>query len=37
MRCIEVESGSSGADGIPLYDAACAEEAMELVLGGVPV
>jgi hypothetical protein len=34
VSCIEVESNSRGADGIPLYDAACAKDAMELVLGG---
>ena len=34
-----MESDSRGADGIPLYDAACAKEAMDLVFGGdvVPV
>lgn len=34
VRCVEVESNSKGADGIPLYDAACAKEAMDLVFGG---
>ncbi|KAF8502804.1 UPF0052-domain-containing protein [Russula emetica] len=34
VRCVEVESNSRGADGIPLYDAACAKEAMGLVFGG---
>jgi len=37
VRCIEVESDSRGADGIPLYDAACSEVAMDLVLAGVPI
>ena len=39
MKCVEVESKSRGADGIPLYDAACAKEAMDLVFRGdvVPV
>jgi len=32
VKCIEVESDARGPDGIPLYDAACAEEAMNLVL-----
>jgi hypothetical protein len=34
VRCIEIESNTRGADGIPLYDEACAKEATELVLGG---
>ncbi|KAH9991052.1 UPF0052-domain-containing protein [Russula vinacea] len=34
VRCIEVNGDSRGADGIPLYDAVCAKEAMRLVLGG---
>jgi len=31
VRDIEIESNTRGADGIPLYDEACAKEAMELV------
>ncbi|KAI0249470.1 UPF0052-domain-containing protein [Lactifluus subvellereus] len=34
VRCIEVESDTKGADGIPLYDSACAQKAMEQIIGG---
>jgi len=35
VRCVEVESDARGGDGVPLYDAACAEQALKLVLGGI--
>jgi len=37
VRCVEVESDARGTDEISLYDAACAEQALKLVLGGSSV
>ncbi|KAI0067548.1 UPF0052-domain-containing protein [Artomyces pyxidatus] len=32
VRCVEVESNVLGRDGVPLYDAACAQRAMGIIL-----